>query len=86
MKLRNYLKLERGRATKLAKEMGVSKSYLSQLASGLSPISTARAVEIETLTGGEVPRFDTRPDDWQKHWPELAPKPARRTKKQETVS
>lgn len=72
MKLKDYIEqLERGGAAKLAKELGVSKSYLSQLASGAAPISPARCVEIEQLTNGVVTRKDMHPDDWQKIWPEL---------------
>lgn len=66
----------RGRATKLAAVLGVSTSYLSQMASGKSPISAKRCVliEVETLV---VTRKDLRPDDWAETWPELA-KPSKR--------
>jgi DNA-binding transcriptional regulator YdaS (Cro superfamily) len=72
MDLKTYLDQERGRATKLAKEMGVSCSYISQLASGESPISVTRAVRIESLTDGLVTRKEMFPDDWEENWPELA--------------
>ncbi len=73
MNLKNYLGgLERGAAKKLAESLGISKSYLSQLASGAAPISPARCVQIEMATGGEVSRKDLRPDDWESIWPELA--------------
>lgn len=78
MQFRAYLDLlERGGMTKLADDLKVSISYLSQLASGASPISPARCVEIESATKGVVTRKDLRPNDWAKIWPELA-KPSKR--------
>lgn len=71
MKLKDYLEsLERGGAVRFAEELGVSKSYLSQLASGAAPVSPARCVDIERLTGGKVTRKDLR-EDWASIWPEL---------------
>ncbi len=73
MDLKKYIdELERGEAKKLAKSIGVSSSFLSQMASGRSPISPARCVEIEQVTNGAVTRRDLRPDDWNRIWPELA--------------
>ncbi|OXJ16312.1 transcriptional regulator [Burkholderia sp. HI2500] len=72
MDLKTYLSsLERGGASKLADEIGVSASFLSQMASGASSISPARCVLIEKATGAAVSRRDLRPDDWQDIWPEL---------------
>ncbi|MFW7225363.1 MULTISPECIES: transcriptional regulator [unclassified Serratia (in: enterobacteria)] len=74
MNLKQYIKtLKRGDAKKLAEKMEISPSHLSQMAAGLSPISPARAVEIEQLTLGVVTRIDLRPDDWTRIWPELIP-------------
>lgn len=64
--------LERGGATSLAKALGVSVSYLSQMASGAAAISPARCVAIEQATAGAVTRRDLRPDDWAAIWPELS--------------
>lgn len=73
MKLKGYLDgLERGGAARLAEELSISNSYLSQLASGAAPISPARCVEIERVTNGKVTRKELRPDDWEKIWPEIA--------------
>lgn len=73
MNLKTYLSsLERGGSARLAAELEISASYLSQLASGDSAISPARCVEIESATDGAVCRKDLRPDDWQSIWPELA--------------
>lgn len=73
MNLKTYLStLERGGASRLAEALGVSISFLSQMASGAAPISPARCVAIEQATSGAVTRKDLRPDDWQQIWPELA--------------
>ena len=73
MDLKSYLSsLERGEPSRFAEKLGVSISYLSQLASGKSPVSVSRCLEIETKTDGMVTRRDLRPDDWMKIWPELA--------------
>lgn len=72
MRLSDYLgSQERGRAKQLAEAMGVSKSYLSQMAAGKVAISPARCIEIERATKKLVTRADLRPDDWRKIWPEF---------------
>lgn len=72
MELKKYIDdLDRGDAKKLAAELGVSSSYLSQMASGRSSISPRRCVEIERATKGRVSRQELRPDDWESIWPEL---------------
>jgi DNA-binding transcriptional regulator YdaS (Cro superfamily) len=74
MNLKNYIDQERGRATSLAQEIGVSLSYLSQMASGKAPISPEKAVLIEQKTNGLVTRKKMFVNDWQKIWPELKSK------------
>ena len=76
MDLKTYISAERGRAVALASRLGVSPSYLSQMANGQSPISPERCVDIWRETGGEVTRQHLRPDDWQRIWPELADRSA----------
>jgi DNA-binding transcriptional regulator YdaS (Cro superfamily) len=71
MDLKTYISSERGRAAALAADLGVSPSYLSQMANGLSPISPARCVEIWQKTGGIVTRQHLRPNDWHRIWPDL---------------
>ena len=72
MNLKTYLStLERGGASRLADALGVSISFLSQMASGSAAISPARCVAIEQATIGSVSRKDLRPDDWHLIWPEL---------------
>jgi len=63
---------KRGTAKELAKRLGVSPSYLSQMASGKAPISPEMAVRIEFETGRTVTRKDTFADRWLLIWPELA--------------
>lgn len=73
MDLRTYLAEQpRGSARKLANDLSVSPSYLSQLASGKTRRSPERCVQIERATGGQVTRRELRPDDWQQIWPELS--------------
>lgn len=72
MDLKTYIASERGRAAALAARLdGVSPSYLSQMASGKSPISPKRAAEIEAATEKAVTRQELFPDDWETIWPEL---------------
>jgi DNA-binding transcriptional regulator YdaS (Cro superfamily) len=71
MKLQAYLEESpRGTATKLAADMGISPSYLSQMASGEAPISPKRGVEFEQRTNGAVTRQEMF-EDWASIWPEL---------------
>lgn len=72
MKLKTYLEqLERGGVRSLADTIGISSSFLSQMASGRCKISPARCVLIESATNGIVSRKELRPDDWMLIWPEL---------------
>lgn len=72
MDLKQYIdSLEWGGAKELADKLGISKSFLSQMASGISAISPKRCVEIEIATNSKVTRKDLRPNDWHEIWPEL---------------
>lgn len=55
----------------LAKLVGVSPSYVSQLIAGARPLPVERCPAIERATSGAVTRRDLRPDDWWLIWPEL---------------
>lgn len=71
MKLKLYLlNGGRGCARDLAEKIGVSRSYLSQMASGQASISPKRCVQIEIATEGLVTREDLHPK-WHEIWPEL---------------
>ncbi|TCS98788.1 DNA-binding transcriptional regulator YdaS (Cro superfamily) [Tepidimonas ignava] len=72
MRLKEYLDtLPRGERKRLAQKLGVSLSYLCQMASGVAHISPLRSVQIEKATSGVVPRQHTRAD-WRELWPELS--------------
>jgi len=73
MDLKTYIAREHGSGSALAARLGVSPSYLSQMANGRSPISPERCVDIWRATNGQVTRPELRPDDWQRIWPELVP-------------
>lgn len=63
-----YVKAKRGRLTDLAKGLGVSDSYLSQMISGERPMDPTYCVAIEKLTKGKVPRASCRPLDGHVIW------------------
>lgn len=54
----------------MAVALGVSGSLVTQWAGG-KPVSAERCVPIERATAGAVRRWDLRPDDWHRIWPEL---------------
>jgi DNA-binding transcriptional regulator YdaS (Cro superfamily) len=72
MDLKTYISGERGRAKALAAKIGISPSFLSQIARGTAPASPRRCVDIEVATDGQVTRRDMR-DDWRDIWPEAQP-------------
>lgn len=75
MNLKQYIQtLPKGGAAILAESIGISPSYLSQMASGATNISPENAVKIETTTNGLVTRQELRPSDWEAIWPELTNK------------
>jgi len=62
---------EVGGKAELARQIGVSANYLSQMTRGERPIPVERCPSIEAATAGKVMRWDLRPDDWWTIWPEL---------------
>jgi DNA-binding transcriptional regulator YdaS (Cro superfamily) len=74
MDLKAYTeKLPHGGTTALAERLGISRVYLSQLSArqrGREP-SPELCVQIEIATEHAVHRWDLRPDDWHRIWPEL---------------
>lgn len=71
MRLSEYLIQERGLAARLARATGLSPAFLSQVAGGVRPCPADRGAAIESATGGVVRRWDLRPADWYRIWPEL---------------
>jgi DNA-binding transcriptional regulator YdaS (Cro superfamily) len=74
MDLRSYTSdLPHGGMTAFAAALGIKPIYLSQLAArqdGREP-SPALCVDIERATDLKVRRWDLRPKDWYRIWPEL---------------
>ena len=65
---------EHGRKTELARAIDAGPGgaqLVYQWAKGVRPIPIDRCVQIERATGGEVRRWDLRPEDWHRYWPEL---------------
>lgn len=59
--------------SELASRLGIKPIYLSQLAArqdGREP-SAALCVDLERETDNKVRRWDLRPKDWHRIWPEL---------------
>ena len=72
MKLKKYLKkTARGTALVMAKNIGICRSHLSQIANEKYTASARVCIAIENATGGVVTRKDLRPLDWKLIWPEL---------------
>jgi DNA-binding transcriptional regulator YdaS (Cro superfamily) len=71
MTLSEFIKAERGNGKALADKLGISPSYLSQIAANPNGPSPATCVAIEHHTGGDVTRQELRAD-WRDIWPELA--------------
>lgn len=72
MQLAEYLQTERGLCSRIAGRLGIAPAYLSQIASGIRTAPPALAREIETECAAvAVRRWDLRPDDWHRIWPEL---------------
>lgn len=72
MNLSAYLDgLERGQRKELADALGVSSAYLYQMATARRPVPPDLAPAIEQHTSNLVRRWDLRPDDWHRIWPEL---------------
>jgi DNA-binding transcriptional regulator YdaS (Cro superfamily) len=86
MKLREYLDQERGRLASLAKAIDAYPPDVSRWADGKRPIPFHYGAPIEVATGGAVTRQEMFPEDWEKHWPELATPRRRSTDKKQDKS
>ena len=71
MTLAEYLKQERGRLAAVAERAGLSVAFLSQIANGVRGTPAERGADIERGCDFAVRRWDLRPDDWHRIWPEL---------------
>lgn len=57
--------------TKLAALLGVGQSVVSNWRSRGGDVPIQHCAAIEALTDGAVRRWDLRPEDWHRIWPEL---------------
>lgn len=71
MKLAQYLAAERGRCARLARTIGIAPAYLWQMAHGRRPVPPDVAPSIEAASNQAVRRWDLRPEDWHRIWPDL---------------
>jgi len=55
----------------LAQDIEAAPSFVNQWVNGKRPVPPAFCVSIERATKGSVKRWDLRPDDWHRIWPEL---------------
>ena len=60
-----------GSQAALAEAIGVKQPTISEWARGDRPVPIERCVDIERATARAVMRWDLRPDDWHRIWPEL---------------
>lgn len=78
MKLKNHLEKTGTTIAQFARDLSgkcgkkVSRDVVYQWIHDLRPIPVPYCHPIEGLTGGDVTRKDSRPDDWKTIWPELA--------------
>lgn len=54
--------------------VNVQPTSLLQSMNGERPLSPKKCVEVEVKSGGELRRWDLRPNDWHLIWPELVGK------------
>ena len=55
----------------MAAAVGVHPVMVSQWAAGVKGVPAERAADIERACEFQVRRWDLRPDDWHRIWPEL---------------
>ena len=72
IKLKSWLKGEKGRAAALAGCLGVQSPFITKIANGEKPIPVAHMYRIEKFTGGAVTRRDMHPQSPELIWPDLA--------------
>lgn len=55
----------------LARLLGLTAPTVNQWVNGVRPVPIYWCLPIEQATSGAVRRWDLRPDDWHRIWPEL---------------
>jgi hypothetical protein len=72
MDLKTYLAPMAGQARdEFAKRCDTTRGHLQNVMYGIKTCATDLAVSIERESVQQVRRWDLRPLDWHKHWPEL---------------
>jgi DNA-binding transcriptional regulator YdaS (Cro superfamily) len=72
MELKTYLSpLSQEQREEFAKRCESTKGHLQNVMYGMKTCATDLAVHIERESKGAVRRWELRPLDWYKHWPEL---------------
>jgi DNA-binding transcriptional regulator YdaS (Cro superfamily) len=64
-----------GGVSEVARRLGVKPPTVHQWLSGDRPVPAALAPQVEALLSQAVRRWDLRPDDWHRVWPELIGQP-----------
>jgi DNA-binding transcriptional regulator YdaS (Cro superfamily) len=71
MELAFYLGAERGLAVRVAAKLKKSSAFLWQVAKKDRPAPADLCADLERACNFEVRRWDLRPVDWHRIWPEL---------------
>ena len=71
MKLIDYVRQRRGLTNEVAGRAGLAPAFVSQIANGVRPAPVQHVDAIGRACNGEVRRWDLRPTDWHRIWPEL---------------
>lgn len=72
MELKNYLSsMSTDVRDEFAKRCGTTRGHLQNVSYGYRACATDLAVLIERESALAVRRWDLRPEDWYRHWPEL---------------
>lgn len=72
MTLTEWTAAQRGRSLQLARALGVTPPVVSDWCTGKKRVPFEQCMPIEVATSGEVTRRDLKPDEYLRHWPELA--------------
>lgn len=72
MDLKSFLApMDAEQREQFASRCSTSKGHLQNVMYGVRPCATDLAVSIERESGHAVRRWELRPEDWYRHWPEL---------------
>ncbi len=66
-----FFGLKKQERSDLATQVGTTVGHLNNFCYGYTKLAPEVCVAIEQFTAGTVCRWDLRPDDWHRIWPEL---------------